>query len=361
MRTPWRREQKGEPSTRFENVEAEKAAQGLGYALFTEFSGGLSAATIDISTGKLLSHRDVSGPAANWYSLYFGESTRILPWDAQSARFVFADADLSTGEMTVYTIDPATGQSTAQTVSGCSGSPVGLAWDADVGALVVSTHTATEASFFAVNPDTGAAQPMGRVQRGDDEFGSDGYYAAYMSHAHAGVAFRTGLKEVYAYGHEGLGVTQLPGTGDEGSSVWQEPTRADGHGLPVSMQQHPSGGYLSLAARNNGMLDMVSWTPNGSAKVLAQLQNAQLPQTPGSGPLGYVTDAPVVGDTYASMTVSIAPGTMGIGDKWTLSTLSLSSGELNEFALTPQPAALGAEVTSLSGFGLPAKQRSVSV
>jgi hypothetical protein len=326
--------------------------------LFTEFSGGLSAATIDVSNGNLLSRREVTGPAGSWYQLYFGESTRILPWDSESARFVFADADLSSGKMMVYTIDPTTGQSTGQEINGCSGSPVGLAWDADLGALVVSTHTDSEASFFAVNPDTVVAKPFGKVTRGDDEATSEAFYSAYMSHAHGGVAYRTGLKQVYAGDDEGFGVTQV----SEGSSAWQEPTRADEHSMPISVQQHPAGGFLSLAARADGMLDMVSWTANGSAKVLAELANAQMQSTPGSGPLGYVTDAPVVGDLYASMTVAIAPGTMGVGDRWTLSTLSLSSGELNEFALNPQPAVLGAEVTSLSGFGIPAKQqRSVSV
>merc|ERR1712118_176496 len=100
----------------------------------------------------------------------------------------------------------------------------------------------------------------------------------------------------------------------------------------------------------------VSWTPNGSSKVLAELANAQMQSTGDSGPLGYVTDSPVVGDVYASMTVAIAPGTRGVGDRWTLSTLSLNSGEVNEFALNPQPALFGAEAASLGGFGLPAKQ-----
>jgi len=288
-----------------------------------------------------------------------GAQTRILPWDEKSARFLFVDADLSSGAMTLYSVDPSTGQSTSQSVSGCTGKPVGMAWDADLQALVVSIQTDVEASFFAVNTESGAARPIGRVQRGADESG-ESYYAAYMSHVHSGVAFRSGL--VYAGDYQGFGVTTLPGTSDEGSSVWLEPTRADEHGLPDSIQRHPAGGFLSLAAREDGKLDMVAWSSNGTSTVLAELENAQYPQTPGTGPLGYVADAPVVGDIYATMTVALANGTLGIGDKWTLSTLSLSGGEVSEFALTPQPSVIGAETVSLSGFGLAAgKVQSVSV
>jgi len=283
-----------------------------------------------------------------------GAQTRILPWDEKSARFIFVDSDLSSGAMILYLIDPSTGQSTSQAVSGCTGNPVGMAWDADLQALVVSTQTNDEAGFFAVNPKTGAARPLGRVKRGADE-SEESYYAAYMSHVYSGVAFRSGLKMVYAGDFEGFGVTTLPGTSDEGSSVWQDPTKADEHGLPDSMQRHPAGGFLSLAAREDGHLDIVSWSGNGTAQVLAELANAQYPQTPGTGPLGYVADAPVVGDIYATMTVTIANGTMGIGDKWTLSTLSLTGGQVSEFPLTPQPSVIGAETVSLSGFGLAAQ------
>lgn len=359
-RIPWNRTQAREPSVRFEKADA--SAQALAYALFTEaFQGRLSAATIDASSGELLSHRDVTGPAGDWYNLYFGASTRILPWDPVSARFVFADTDYSSGKVLVYTIDPTTGQSTSQPVSGVDSNPVGMAWDAELRALVLSTHTNGEANFFAVDPDAGTVRSLGRVQRGKDEYSSESFYAAYMSHVHAGVAFRSGLKQVYAGDYEGLGITELPGSSDEGSSAWQDPTKADGHGLPVSMQRHPAGGFLSLAARDDGKLDIVSWAANGTAQTLVQLGNASLPSTPGTGPLGYVADAPVVGDTYATMTVTIAPGTLGVGDKWTLSMFSLSSGEVSEFAIDPQPSILGAETVSLSGFGLPQTQQSMSV
>lgn len=343
------------PSPRFEDPAAEAAAPSLAYAIFTEFKGSLSAATIDASTGQLLSRRDVTGPAGDWYQLYFSESTRVLPWDAKGVRFVFADAELDSEKLTVYTVDPATGQSTGQVVSGCTGVPVGLVWDAELGALVVSTQTDAEASFFAVDPDTGAARPLGRVQRGADE-GSESFYAAYLSHAHAGVAFRSGHQQVSVGGGEGLGVTKLPGTSGVTSSFWRDAAKADAHGLPVSMQRHPAGGFVSLAPRSDGKLDVVGWAANGTAQVLAQLGNAQLPTSPGFGPLGYVADAPVVDDVYATMTVSVAAGTLGVLDKWTLSTVSLSIRAVSEFALSPQPCILGAEAVSLSGFGLPLKQ-----
>merc|ERR1711865_176274 len=113
------------------------------------------------------------------------------------------------------------------------------------------------------------------------------------------------------------------------------------------MQRHPAGGFLSLAPRDTGKLDVISWDVNGTARLVAELGNANMPKSLGMT-LGYVTDAPVVDDTYAAMTVNLAGG-IGLGDKWTVST---GTGEVHEFALSPQPSVLGAESVSLAGFGL---------
>jgi len=331
----------------------------VGFAIFTEsLKSALSAATIDLSTGEVTSRTDVTGPASDWYALYFGESTRILPWDAEAARFVFADADLATGQLTVYTIDPRTGESTGTAVQGCSGMPVGMAWDADLRALVLTTQSETEAAFHALDAQTGEAKALGRVERGSDE-DSEAFYAGYISHSHAGTTFRSGHQRVTLADGEGVGITELPGTSDVAKSSWKGAAKADAHGLPISMQRHPAGGFLSLAPRDSGKLDVVSWDVNGTAQIVAELGNANMPASEGLT-LGYVTDAPVMDDTYAAMTVNLAGG-HGLGDKWTVSTVSLGTGAVQEFALNPQPSIFGAEAVSVTGFGLPKQSKSVVV
>ena len=74
----------------------------------------------------------------------------------------------------------------------------------------------------------------------------------------------------------------------------------------------------------------------------------------GSGVLGYVGSA-AVGSTYAAMTVATHPNPIlpGAFDKWSLSVFDLETETVTlEAPLSPQPSALGAETTSLSGFGL---------
>ena len=71
---------------------------GTAYALFTKtLLSGLIAYTIDTSSGKVLAHHGVKGPFADYMELYYGEGTRLLPWDPSSAKFFLADSDLSGG------------------------------------------------------------------------------------------------------------------------------------------------------------------------------------------------------------------------------------------------------------------------
>ena len=75
---------------------ATRASSVVAHALFTKsVSNGLTALTIDVASGNVTSKADVTGPASDYYDLYYGESTRVWPFDASKARFVFADFDFS--------------------------------------------------------------------------------------------------------------------------------------------------------------------------------------------------------------------------------------------------------------------------
>ena len=59
------------------------------------------------------------------------------------------------------------------------------------------------------------------------------------------------------------------------------------------------------------------------------------------------------GSLYAGLSValhaSVNPGTK---DRWAVSTFDLDAGVLVEAELAPQPSALGAEATTMCGFGI---------
>ena len=91
------------------------------YALFTEsILSGLKEITLTLN-GSVIAQHKVSGPAADYYAKYYGESTRLFPWDKKGGRFVFADVDFAKTPppLTIYTIEAATGKSTSAPVSGC--------------------------------------------------------------------------------------------------------------------------------------------------------------------------------------------------------------------------------------------------
>ena len=129
------------------------------------------------------------------------------------------------------------------------------------------------------------------------------------------------------------------------------------------------GAFVGLAPRNGGgstvSYDIVSWAKqparaDAQPTVLAWLNNSHPPTVPLlHEPLGYV-GASRVGAAYATLTVALHPSKFlpGVGDKWALQTLDLAAddvaGSLRELPLEPQPSFEGAEVVSLSGFGLAA-------
>jgi len=313
--------------------------------------------------------------------LYYGEGTRLLEWDPTSKKFLLADVDLSGGgkgnassPVLLYSVDPSDGTSTVSPLAGVSGYPVGLAWDAPQGTLLLTTQSADHVSFFRVEVNVSRATLLSSQPRGASE-SSTTFYAAYVSHAHDGVAYRAGHKMVSTGQNLGLGSVDAssatPGWTD---LAWQS------HDLPATLHAATSAvvspGFVALAQRKGGHTidyDVISFGGPAAAggvagggldyseyKVIARLNNSHPPTVPLlKEALGYV-GASLVGHSYAALTVEKHPNIIlpGVGDKWSLATLDLKAadvgGSLKQLQLKPQPSFEGAETVSLSGFGLAA-------
>jgi hypothetical protein len=287
-------------------------------------------------------------------SLY-GGATRLFAWEPVAGKFVFVDSDRS-GKgpdfpLKLYTVDPSTGSSTSMVVKGATGFPSGMAYDEATKTMVIGIQSDTEASFYGVDIATGTATSLGSVPRGADE-SSTSYYAAYMSHVHNGQAFRVGHAAVTTGQNPGVSTTVL---GTSAASKWSDPVFAADHGLPVTVHTHPAGGFVSLAPVGGaGQLDVVAWdVATGKADTIAVLNNSNVPQVPHMGALGYVA-AHVRGSTFSSMSVALGTAPYGLGDKWSVATVDLSTKSVVQNAMNPQPSAVGADASSLSGFGMPA-------
>ena len=373
-------EPKAQPLVEEAADESPSSGGPQAYALFTRaILPGLVAFTIDVASGKT-THHPVTGAFDNYMQEYYGEGTRLLEWDPKSARFVHADVDLAGGKgnasspVVLYTIDPVDGTSTSAPVSGCSGYPMGIAWDAGLNKLIIATQTSSTISYFGVDAATAVATPMGTLARGASESASSSFYAAYISHAHGGVAVRVGHELVTKGTQLGVGTVTL---GEQAAHAppaasWS-PLDLGVHDLPATVHSTAAavdvvgsaprvGSYVSLAPKKGAPkieYDIVSWSAGGTPKILATLNNSHPPYNPLVGPLGYV-GASLAGSRYGAMTVALHPNPLlpGWSDKWTLATIDLSAPEpsttLVDVALDPAPSFEGAETVSLSGFGLAA-------
>ncbi len=175
-----------------------------GFALFPAtgmLASGMQLLRFDAATGVVLAKLSVSGPFAQYYNGFYGESTRVLPFDPESSQFLLAEAwDPDAGVYTpnaplvVFAINASSGVSSVVRVQGCEkalavgGYPVGMAWDTELRALVVGLQSPTTAAFCAITPSTGTGVDMGTIGRGTSEATSDAFYAAYLSYVSAGVA-----------------------------------------------------------------------------------------------------------------------------------------------------------------------------
>ena len=365
-------------------AEAPNASGTVAYALFTRsLLSGLEAYTIDVRTGAVRARHAVKGPFAKYMELYYGEGTRLLPWDARGRRFLLADVDLggagrgnTSSPVILYSIDPSNGSSTARLLAGCTGYPVGLAWDAPRAALLLATQGPFVITFYTVDIESARARALGELPRAATEAGAS-HYGAYISHAHGGVAYRVGYKSVSKGKNLGVSAVRMsPAVDAAGSAASQVPRLAatwhaldlGAHGLPATVHAATDAAdeprLVGLAPREGASpasLDVVEWASNpaggAQATLLAALNNSHPPRVPLENlRLGYV-GASREGHTFGALTMAFHPSILpGVGDKWQLVTVDLAAEGSAQAAhivpLSPQPGWTGAEGVALAGFGI---------
>lgn len=330
------------------------------YALFTTgMASDLDCLTIDASTGSIVALTPVIGPAATYFAKFYGESTRVFPFDPARRKFFFLDIVQQGGSraspITLYGIDPSSGHSTATTVHGATGFVRSFAYHPETATMILAVGGRDDptVTFFTVNLDSGVATLLGNVNRGGSE-DSPSYYVGYMSaiDSTGKTALRLGFKSVVQGTSPGLGVVPVAG----GTAEWTAVPSASGEEFAYSLVR-PKGeaGYLSLAPSTSPKhsFAVVQWNTGGSAKVIANLPNAHPGSSPGTGVLGYVADD-ANSATYAALVVekkeSVLPGRK---DRWELVVVDRSSGKAMANELSGKNFDfLGAETVSLSGIGI---------
>lgn len=227
---------------------AEEPRAGQAYAIFTDsFDDKLTAYSFG-TDGTVSSKAVLSGPFADYYTKYYGEATRILPWAQPMARFVFADADVLDAALplTLYTINPADGSSASLPIKGCAGYPVGMAFDADTEKLMLGLQSKAHATYCAVDAKTGAATQLGSLDRGSSEANSTNFYGAYLSHASGSSVFRVGHRLVSSGAEPGISTVGLSASAAPSAS-WTALARPAGHGEPLDVSKHPTqAGFISM-------------------------------------------------------------------------------------------------------------------
>ena len=190
------------------------------YALFTSgTSSDLNCLTIDAGTGAIVKLLPVRGPAASYFAKFYGEQTRVFPFDSARAQFYFLDIEQQNSSpasaITLYGINPRTGMSTASTVKGATGFVMSFVYHAESGKMFMATgsRSSTSFAFFTVNLETAEATKVGTVPRGSSESASAAFYAPYMSEVSADGAsvLRLGYQEVTQAKGPGLGTTSIAG------------------------------------------------------------------------------------------------------------------------------------------------------
>ena len=138
------------------------------------------------------------------------------------------------------------------------------------------------------------------------------------------------LTQVSAGVQPGKGLTILDPSGGTAVNGSFQQLDFGRHGLPATVQHHPTGGYISLAPRapiaNLGPgYDIIAWdSASVMPTVVANLSNAHAPSIPYThAPLGYVGDA-IAGKMYAAMTVEVSP--YAVADRWSVAILDLDTG-----------------------------------
>jgi hypothetical protein len=306
----------------------------------------------------------VSGPVKAYDAKLYGESTRVFPFDEKRGRFFFFDIDevtaKATSPITMYTIDPATGESTSSVVSGVTGPVRSFDYHSETGTslLAVGNRTSSTFSTYSVNLATAVATKVAsHIERGASESASAAFYGAYISNiaSNGSALYRLGYKSVSTGQQPGLGTTFL----DSRKSVWRNVPNVAGEDFYYSLSRmNGSDTFVSLApsASLNHTLAVYSWSAtDATATLLLDVPDAHPPSSSGTGILGYVADTVAAGtNTYAALVVKKNPSVLpGAKDKWEVITVDLdqATGQSREISGKGFEI-LGAETVSISGIGI---------
>lgn len=332
----------------------------------------LVALTIDTTTGKVTKKI----PVRSFRDDPAGDETREFVWDSAKKIFYYLDANFTAAggarppkgrEAYLFSVDPTTGATTQQTVTGAVDFPTGYAFYPEKGTILMATDAVfsngTENAgfnFYSVNTGTAVATPLGTVARGGGE-ASPAYYAGYHREVSAdgNLFYRLGYKMVTEQSEQGVSITTVAGSaGSQGSTSWKDEL-SQGHDYFMTMHRYQNStggrwGFLSLApslaiGKKRG-LDLVGWSLDEAVeyRTVASFGNAHVPSTPNVGALGYLADA-VKDGFYAALVVQSGSAPQGLGDRWALVTVDLATGKSANLALTPRDVA---DTWSISGLGL---------
>jgi hypothetical protein len=233
-------------------------------------------------TAALLPHPE---QAAAYFAKFYGEETRVFPFDSTRGKFFFLDIVQETASptspITLYGINPATGQSSALVVKGATGFVMSFAYHPESAQMVMATGTRDSAAFtfYTVALDTAEATMMAAVPRGSTE-AYPGFYSPYMSAvaANGTSVFRLGYKEVVTGETPGLGTTAITAAAE---ASWNSVPTAAGEEFFYSLVRQSGGDtFLSLAPSTsfNHTLSVVEWSAGSdSARVLLNIPDAHPP------------------------------------------------------------------------------------
>lgn len=303
------------------------------YALFITGASGLMSMQIDRTSGQITNKVKVQlddNP--------YAETTREFLFDENRAVFYYLDANFTANggvrpsggrPIYLYTIDAATGKSSKLTVSGAVDFPVGQAMCGKT--ILMATEDYSSGSFqgynwFKLDPVSGSAVNVGHLARGADE-SADAFYSGFHRDCSpdGSVVYRFGYKYVSSQDEQGLSTTTI--NGGQTATKWQDELTPD-HDYYMTMDRYDinssSFAFVSLAPYKNDPkrgLDVMQWTPDGSAPVLvARLGNAHPPSMPMLGDLGYLGSY-ISGSTYLAMVVVDAP----VEPEWGLAVVNLTN------------------------------------
>lgn len=322
----------------------------VAYAIFVEVAR-VWALTLDYSEGRILRQVPVRG-FNNW-----GEITRVFIFDADQVLFYYIEANFTAPRpdsgrpVTLYTVDPRTGDTRATVVQGATDFPAGYALDEATGLLVIATTIGDPYGqgpgpdgyrFYSLDPKSAVATLISTAMISDasSPFAYVGYFASYQG----GRVFRLGYRDPQAAQDQGLGVTTL--AAPNASTTWNSSLPLlPLHDFYLSLTPSGPDRFLSLAPRRQtAALDLVAWGLSAPPVLVGALADAH--NVPLFGPLAESVN--VRRQVYVAGVVH--NGASMRQDFWALAVADLRGNNVTSLLLQPH---LLAETNSVAGIGIP--------